>query len=257
MKQNKEKLTKRVQVVEQTILQHTTQEDDNDDLNIMIGRVGDKTYPFVLDCGAKITVVPEEAVHDTAIRNETTIRIRGCKCGGVKTRRLADVVLTQGVAIAPAESLDGKVLLPLDFTKDEDIAIIDEFRNNKRDVRAVVTRNTAEKKNNEDEELETARSGGKILIPKNPEQFGSGIEGEEEDERVLIAEQNDASVDGRVMKEEEGSGEGEIPNLRFKEVKEDGSMDELRRETREDGSREAWRSERKRVFLEGWSIGQA
>ena len=74
--------------------------------------------------------------------------------------------MTQRVAIAPAESLDGKVLLSLDFTKDEDIAIIDEFRKKKRDVRAVVTRNTAEKEKNEDEELKTARSGGKRLIPK-------------------------------------------------------------------------------------------
>ena len=56
-----------------------------------------------------------------------------------------------------------------------------------------MTKNTAEKEKNEDEELETARSGGKMLIPKNPEQFGSGIEGEEEDERVLIAEQNDSA----------------------------------------------------------------
>ena len=244
-KQNrKEKPAKRVQVVEQTILQ---QEDDSGDLNIMIGRVGDKTYPFVLDSGARITVVPEEALHDTAIRNET-IRI-GDANGGVKTRRLADVLLTLGrrqltqrVAIAPAESLDGKVLLSLDFTKDEDIAIIDEFRKNKREVRAVATRKTAEKEKNEDEELETARSGGKMLIPKDPEQFGSGIKGEEEDERVLIAEQNDASVDGRVIKEEEGSAEGEIPNLTLKEVKEDGSMDDLRKKTREDGSLEAWRS---------------
>ena len=124
--------------------------------------------------------------------------------------------LTQRVKIAPAESLDGKVLLSLDFTKDKDIAIIDDFRKNKRKVRAVVTRNTAEKEKNEDEELETARSGGKMLIPKDPEQYGSGIEGEEEDERVLVAEQNDASVDGRVMKEE-GSAEGEIPNLTLKE----------------------------------------
>ena len=184
-------------------------------------------------------------MHDTAIRNET-IRI-GDANGEIKTRQLADVLLTLGsrqltqrVAIAPAD--DGKVLLSLDLTKDEDIAIIDEFRKSKRDVRAEVTRNTAEKEKNEDEELETARSGGKMLIPKDPEQFGCGIEGEEEDERVLVAEQNDASVDGRVMNEEEGSAEGEIPNLTLKEVKEDGSMDELRRETREDGSLEAWRS---------------
>ena len=127
----------------------------------------------------------------------------------------------------------------LDFTKDEYIAIIDEFRKNKRDVRAVVTRNTDGK---EDKELETARSGGKLLIPKDPKQFGSGIAGEEVDKRSLVAEQNDASVDGRVMKEEEGCAESEIsPYLTLKEVKEDGSMDELRRETRKDGSLEAWR----------------
>ena len=67
--------------MEQTILQ---QEDDSDELNIMISRVGDKTYQFVLDSGARITVVPKEAVHDTAIRNETT-RIEDAN-GGVKTR---------------------------------------------------------------------------------------------------------------------------------------------------------------------------
>ena len=50
----------------------------------MIGKVGDKTYPFVLDSGARIIVVPDEAVHDTDIRNET-IRI-GDANGGVKTR---------------------------------------------------------------------------------------------------------------------------------------------------------------------------
>ena len=59
--------------------------------------------------------------------------------------------MTLRVAIAPAESLNGKVYFSLDFTKDEYIAIIDEFRKNKRDVRAVVTRNTDEKK--EDKEL--------------------------------------------------------------------------------------------------------
>ena len=85
-----------------------------------------------------------------------------------------------------------------------------------------MTIKTAEKEKNEDEELETVRSGGKMFIPKDPQNFGSGIEGEEEDERVLIAEQNNASVDGRVMKEDEGSAEGEIPNLTLKEVKEDG-----------------------------------
>ena len=98
------------------------------------------------------------------------------------------------MAIVPAESLDGEVLLSLYFTKDEDIAIIDEFRKNKREVRSVVTRNAAEKEKKEDNELETAGSSGKMLIPKDPEQFGSGIEGEEVDERVLVAEQNDASV---------------------------------------------------------------
>ena len=46
----------------------------------------------------------------------------------------------------------------------------------KREVRAVVTRSTAEKEKNEDEELEIARSGGKMLILKYPEQFGSGGE---------------------------------------------------------------------------------
>ena len=61
--------------------------------------------------------------------------------------------MTQRVTIAPAETLDGKVLLSLDFTKDEDIAIIDDFRKNKREVRAVVTRNTAEKEKKENEEL--------------------------------------------------------------------------------------------------------
>ena len=67
--------------------------------------------------------------------------------------------------------------------------------------------------------------------------------GEEVDKRSLVAEQNDVSVDGRVMKEEEGCAESEIsPYLTLKEVKEDGSMDELRRETRKDGSLEAWRS---------------
>ena len=51
-KNKKEKTAKRVQVVEQTILQ---QEDDSDALNIMIGRVGDKTYPFVFDSGGSST----------------------------------------------------------------------------------------------------------------------------------------------------------------------------------------------------------
>ena len=37
----------------------------------MIGKVGDKTYPFVLNSGARIIVVPDEAVHDTDIRNES------------------------------------------------------------------------------------------------------------------------------------------------------------------------------------------
>ena len=50
----------------------------------MIGKVGDKMYPFVLDSGARIIIVPDEAVHDTDIRNET-IRIGDAK-GGVKTR---------------------------------------------------------------------------------------------------------------------------------------------------------------------------
>ena len=71
-----------------------------------------------------------------------------------------------------------KVLLFLHYTKDEDIAIIDEFRKNKREVRAAVTRKTAEKVKKEDEELETARSGGNMLITKDPQQFGCGIEGE-------------------------------------------------------------------------------
>ena len=70
------------------------QEDDSDALSIMIGRVGDKTYPFVLDSDARVTVVPEEVMHDIAIRNEA-IRI-GDANGGVKTRRLADVLLTLG-----------------------------------------------------------------------------------------------------------------------------------------------------------------
>ena len=58
----------------------------------------------------------------------------------------------------------------------------------------------------------------------------------------MVAEPNDASVDGRVLKDEQSSAEGEIPNLTLEEVKEDGSLDELRRETREDGSLETWRS---------------
>ena len=75
-----------------------------------------------------------------------------------------------------AESLDRNVLLSFDFTMDEDTVIIDVFRKNMRYMRAVMTRNIAEKENNENEELETARSGGKMLKPNNSEQFYSGIE---------------------------------------------------------------------------------
>ena len=67
----------------------------------------------------------------------------------------------------------------------------------------------------------------------------------------MVAEENDALVDRRLLKEEEGSTEGGIPNLTLKEVKEKGSMDELRKEMK---SLEAWRQIGKKEGFPGGMV---
>ena len=116
------------------VLPHQSPEGDvaqelEKDLNTLSGRVGDKHFTFVLNSGARITAVPEEAVDREMIRKET-VRVRDAN-RGIKSRNLADVLLTvagRQITQAPGDSFDVKILLSINFTKEEDFELIKHLR---------------------------------------------------------------------------------------------------------------------------------
>jgi len=94
--------------------------------NILDGRVGDHFLSFILDSGASLTIILEEVVEDELLSMET-VMIRDVNGGLRRAQVLLTIVphqITHRVAVAPSESLGGKVLLALGFNKDEDFALV-------------------------------------------------------------------------------------------------------------------------------------
>jgi len=158
----------------------STYSDDEPDQNVMPGHIGDSHYPFVLDSGAHISVVPEEAVEDDLVEGDT-VMIRDAN-GGIKWRKTALILLTVGgkqimqrVALAPGKVLGSKVLLAFDLSNDSEFELVEAFRKkNLKVVNTVLTRVRAAKMSEEQKEVETeVRNGG--LVVKTPKSISDSL----------------------------------------------------------------------------------
>ena len=186
--------------------------------------------------------------------------------------------MTQRVAVAPSESLERRVLLALDFTKDEDFELVKLCREGMKQVRMVKTRSQGKEEEVECETEQVSEITG-VFVPKDPDRYvevdkkeetvgdrvmeGGETRVEEASEEIEIV-MNKGTAGDRVMegdetRVEEVSEETEVEasgvveespdvvgsvkdySLNLDCVKEGGKTEELRKQTREDDTLATWR----------------
>ena len=136
-----------------------------------------------------------------------TVTIRDAN-GGLQQRQIAEVLLTIGkqqmtqrVAVAPSESLEGRVLLALDFTKDEDFELVKLCREGMKQVRMVKTRSQRKEEEVECDTEQVSEITG-VFVSKDPDRY---VEVDKKEETV-----GDRVMEGGETRVEEASEEIEI-----------------------------------------------
>lgn len=133
-----------------------------DDVNTVEGLVGERKVVFVLDTGARITVVPESVVKESDYGAGTIVV--GDANGGAVKRRLARVVLKvrgysalREVAVAPDIVVKGQVLFSVDLKVPEEVAVLMSVASQPATVLAVTRAEHARTVKAEGVEAETIR----------------------------------------------------------------------------------------------------
>ena len=188
-----------------------------------------------------------------------TVTIRDAN-GGLQQRQMAEVLLTIGkqqmtqrVAVAPSESLEGRVLLALDFTKDEDFELVKLCREGMKQVRMVKTRSQGKEEEVECETEQVSEITG-VFVPKDPDR---DVEVDKKEEtvgdRVMeggetrveeVSEETEVEASGVVEESPDVVGSAKDYSLNLDCVKEGGKTEELRKQTREDDTLATWRGGR-------------
>ena len=135
----------------------TTADEVKKDINILTGTVAGKELPFILDSGARITMMPSEMVGEAYYTGQVTL-VKDAN-GGTTERELARVTIEIGgqvrkelVALAKGDVNGEKGLLSIDLESDKDFQLVELFRKKRKEVLAVETRNQKKEKLREQNE---------------------------------------------------------------------------------------------------------